>query len=626
MGRRATAKVVALLLLLAALLAACGGTGPSTPSPTAEPSPRPTATPTPSPSPPPQLPFIPVPPDRDPFELAARFRGLDPDTPRVARRAAPSYRVGRSHTFTVIDLTGPTVTRVRAVLRVVSDHAYFYVADGVFISDSSLRQAADAFETEIYPAVTSSFGSEWSPGVDRDRRITILHTDLNGAAGYFSSRDEYPRTVSPGGNQREMLYMDTQSVPPGSAAYTAVLAHELQHLVHWNGDPGEESWVNEGLSQVAAGLVGPQASAVSDFLGRPDTQLNSWVPVDEEPTPHYGASELFFGYLLDRFGGRQRARELVEVPADGIDGVNEYLSQFGTDFKNVFAEWTVANYLDRENGRFSQQGGDFRVGDATVIDELGSGEGSLHQFAADYLEVEPPPGATVFTFDGAGRVPLVGAPSPRGAFWWSNRGDGIDSRLTREFDLRDVTSAALRFRTWYDIEKGWDYAYVAASTDGGKTWRALPGRHTTTYDPIEQAYGPGYTGSSGRWVQERVDLTPYAGRKLLLRFEYVTDEGVNLPGLAVDDISIPEIGFRDRAGGDAGWEAEGFVRVDRPLKQGFVVWLIDRGGSGRVKRVPLNKENVGRVLVGETPVTIVIAPVTPVTTETAFYRWSLSAD
>ena len=29
---------------------------------------------------------------------------------------------------------------------------------------------------------------------------------------------------------------------------------------------------------------------------------------------------------------------------------------------------------------------------------------------------------------------------------------------------------------WYEIEEGWDYAYVEASDDDGRTWHILEGR------------------------------------------------------------------------------------------------------------------------------------------------------
>ena len=94
---------------------------------------------------------------------------------------------------------------------------------------------------------------------------------------------------------------------------------------------------------------------------------------------------------------------------------------------------------------------------------------------------------------------------------------------------------------WYEIEEGWDYAYVEASDDDGRTWHILEGQHTTTENPSGNAYGPGYTGSSDEWLRESIDLTPFAGGPVLLRFEYVTDDAVYLDGLLIDDLSIPEL-------------------------------------------------------------------------------------
>ena len=46
--------------------------------------------------------------------------------------------------------------------------------------------------------------------------------------------------------------------------------------------------------------------------------------------------------------------------------------------------------------------------------------------------------------------------------------------------------------TWYDIESGWDYAYVEASTDGGKLWQILNGKYATTDNPVGNAFGAGW--------------------------------------------------------------------------------------------------------------------------------------
>ena len=561
------------------------------------------------------------------MDLARRFRGLAATAPRLARLTPYVQEVGDSQEFAIIDLEAPATLRISATLYLITDHAYFFIEDGIPVSPSHLAVIGTDFEARVYPAVTAAFGTEWSPGVDSDPRIAILLAHLTGVGGYVSASDEFPTTAVPRSNEREMIYLDASLLDSSAFIYNSVAAHELQHLVHWNADPDEEAWLNEGLSQVASELVGGGTAALRSFLISPDTQLNSW-PASGDTGVHYAASQLFVRYLLDRFGGREKASDLLRIQEDSIAGVETYLQPFGTTFLDVFADWLVANYLDEESGPYSHANADAGIGTVTSVRRPGEGEGSVYQFAADYLEVEPPQGGATFSFDGSDEV-SIGIPPHDGPFWWSSQGDGIDSRLTRELDLTGLNRATLRFWTWFDTERGWDYAYVATSTDGGRSWSALPGRQTTTYDPVGLAYGPGYTGASGeeeppRWVQEEIDLTPFSGRKLLLRFEYVTDDAANLTGFAVDDIEIPELGFQDDAGSDDGWTAEGFRRTEGSLTQRFLLLLVERGQPSRVSRVPLDASNRAEVVL-DGPATFVVAAVTQGTTDTASYRWSLSA-
>ena len=48
---------------------------------------------------------------------------------------------------------------------------------------------------------------------------------------------------------------------------------------------------------------------------------------------------------------------------------------------------------------------------------------------------------------------------------------------------------------------------------------------------------------------------PTLGKQTKIRFEYITDEGYNGPGMVVDDLSVPEIGYSDDAEADNGWSA-----------------------------------------------------------------------
>ncbi|MEE8347246.1 MAG: hypothetical protein V3S20_07870, partial [Dehalococcoidia bacterium] len=405
MGRAAYGiRTAALFLVLTLSALACGSDGAApTPSPpaTSEPTRSPTASPTPTPTPATQLPAD-EPPDRDLVDLARRFRGLPADAPRVARDTPYGYAVGDREEFTIIDISAPSLVTVAATVRLVTERAYLFVEDGMEVDASALARIGEDIDTLVYPRVAAAFGKEWSPGVDADPRISIIHVNLSGAGGYVRSSDEFPQLVEPQSNEREAIYLDSSFLDSPGSAYNAILAHELQHVIHLNGDGSEDAWVNEGLSQVASELVGGDTSMVDIFLAAPDTQLTNWPP--DSGAVHYGESQLFFRYLLDRFGGRENAAALVATSEDGVLGVNAYLRGFDTTFENVFADWVVANYLDEDSGRFSHEGVDVSITTVTTIEDAGEGEGTVHQFAADYLEVDPPAGGGIFTFDGSDEV------------------------------------------------------------------------------------------------------------------------------------------------------------------------------------------------------------------------------
>ena len=102
-------------------------------------------------------------------------------------------------------------------------------------------------------------------------------------------------------------------------------------------------------------------------------------------------------------------------------------------------------------------------------------------------------------------------------FWFSNRGDVIDTEMARSFDFTSQQGPlTLDFSLWFDMERDFDYGYVMASTDAGVSWVTLPGKYTTDTNPNGTNVGHGYTGASGgdspAWVEESIDLSAYAGQ------------------------------------------------------------------------------------------------------------------
>jgi hypothetical protein len=261
----------------------------------------------------------------------------------------------------------------------------------------------------------------------------------------------------------------------------------------------------------------------------------------------------------------------------------------------------------------------------------------VRQYASEYFSLNPEGGDVTIYFTGTTTAKLVPADAHSVKWmWWSNRSDVSNMSLTRGFDLSRTSKATLNFWTWYDIEKNFDYAYVEVSTDGGKTWDVLPGKNTTTENPNGASYGPAFTGRSGakeeqspaQWVQEQVDLSAYAGKQILLRFEYITDDAYNAPGLALDDIAIPEINFSDNAETSSGWDAKGFIRTDNVLPQRYVIQVVEVGGATRVSRIKLDDQNRGSFTISGfgkevSRAELIVNAFAPVTTEQTQFQYSV---
>ena len=353
---------------------------------TAVPSPQ-VVSPSPTPSPEPLGGGVaPEPPERDLVDLARRLR---PDLGEPLAGATPgqsvTYDVGHTDTFFVIDLVGRSVSSVRATLKVVSEHGYWYADDAAQVPSDSLEEAAEAFEDTIYPVVTRLFGDFQGP--EADQRLTVLHTPLRRLSGYYSSLDEYPSQVHPNSNQRRMLYMDSESLEAGTPLYLGVLAHELQHALHWTADQGEDAWVNEGMSEVAKEIAGYEASFVGSFLERPSTQLDYWPDQVGQSAPNYGAATLFLKFLVHHYGGDEGLRSLVREPMDGIRGVESYLAAYGKTFLDVFGDWVVANYLGAEDGQYSYGDAEVQIDEVEAMTAYGLKTDVLPQFSAGYIDL-----------------------------------------------------------------------------------------------------------------------------------------------------------------------------------------------------------------------------------------------
>lgn len=111
---------------------------------------------------------------------------------------------------------------------------------------------------------------------------------------------------------------------------------------------------------------------------------------------------------------------------------------------------------------------------------------------------------------------------------WSGEGDNIDNwGITEEIDLSDAISAELEIITLYEIlyvgEN--DYGYVKLSYTGGSNWTIL--------ESIQ-----GYTPED--WITMEINLQPWAGKNVLIAFEFKTKADSISDGWWIQQIVVRE--------------------------------------------------------------------------------------
>ncbi len=546
-------------------------------------------------------------PVSDPIDIAARLQGIK-DVPRTIPAPLVPLRIGDSQLFWVTNDDTLESTQVKAYLRYITDEVYFWVEEGVDYNLEDIEDLVLEFDKKIIPTNRKFFGDEWIPGVDNDPHIYVLFTSGLGSLvlGYFSAPDEFPPRVTQYANGHEMFVLSADHMTLYGDEIRSTIAHEFQHMIHWYRDRNEESWITEGFSQLAEILNGfsPPGHDYT-FAEWPDTQINDWSTENTENSAHYGSSFLYMTYFLDRFG-ESITQSLVSEPSNGMSGIDRVLESYAVDdpltgkqigADDFFADWATAFYLNDPtvgDGRytFSVYPDPPSPDVQSVIDRcpLETQTQNVHQYGIDYIEIKCR-GEYTFEFQGSQAVQLMPVDAYSGKFsFWTNQGDESNPSLIRNFDLTGVSGEVeLTYQTWYDIEEDWDYVYVEASSNG-EDWQILNTPSCTTYDPTGNSYGCGYTGKTNGWIQESVDLSEYAGKKIWIRFDYITDTAVTTAGLLLDDIRVDAIDYyTDFENGDDGWVANGFVRIDNILPQTYQITLITMGDETTVERITLDE-------------------------------------
>ncbi len=575
-------------------------------------------------------------PDSNLYDLACRLKNIC-GVPHTLPAPATPFKVGDNQKFWISNEDTQENFKVDTTLKYITPHSYFWLEDGVDAKDQDIKALMDTFENKIYPTDREFFGSEWTPGVDNDPHIYVLYVRGVGQSvgGYYSTPDEYNPLVFKYSNGHELFIFNADGESLTDEYTYGTLAHEFQHMIHWNLDRNESTWMNEGFSEVASFLNGYTVGGADlAYAQNPDIPLTDWTSLSNDPNitaAHYGQSFLFLTYFLDRFGDKA-TQALVKDQENSLPSIDDTLKTLNITDKqtgqlitadDVVMDWMATMYLNDGtvgDGRYVYHNypNAPTVSATETIDSCPQppANRTVNQYGADYIEITCP-GNHTLSFSGSTQTDVLPTDPHSGKYvFWSNSADQSDTTLTHDFDFSKV-SGPLEFSywTWYDLEKGYDYLYLEASTDG-QHWDILKTPSCTSQDKSGNSYGCGYNAESGggnaaKWINEKVDLSQYAGKKVQLRFEYVTDAEVLGAGLLLDDFSIPAINYSsDLEADEGGWQSNGFARVENAVPQTFRLDMIIKGSDKTsVQNVTVNADQTASVALslqsGESAVLVV---------------------
>ncbi|HSM60962.1 MAG TPA: hypothetical protein VK849_09205 [Longimicrobiales bacterium] len=324
------------------------------------------------------------------FEWALRGREAELATSGVARAETPLPRaptpvptVGERRTFKVLN-ADQGFDDVQAVALYVGERAAFYVDEaapgGGFTSDDLAGFSAD-FDEVIGPTITQVFGG--TSDLDGNERIVILFTaTVNGltprgsdgfVGGFFYGLDLLDQE---GSNRAEVFYAmvpdpdgifgDPRSKSEVLQITPAILAHELQHMVHFNervlvrgaGDT-EALWLSEGLAQMSEELVARafyergEASVGDSYRSGNLVRARRYLAGTSEASlivatgqgslAERGAGWLHTLFLWDAEGGDDLLGRLTRTTRTGIANIE---ATTGRTWLELFSDWAAALYLD----------------------------------------------------------------------------------------------------------------------------------------------------------------------------------------------------------------------------------------------------------------------------------------
>jgi len=256
-----------------------------------------------------------------------------------------------------------------------TDHAYFFTEDTIlsaygedYVKNIILTESK-IFETNIINKELELFYNiSGTLGNIGDGKVIILFASLiEGVAGYFDPFNEYTQEQlndmglgNYKSNEWEMIFLDFVNY------YNTTIAHELQHLIHFNHDQDEVRWIDEGLSEFVGYITNTQPVTWNNitpfsyyFLNNLDDSLIYWNFYSNDGRDvriDYGGAYLFVFYIYEQFG-KNIITYIVLDTKNAVDSLTSFLDNYNMTFNELYNNFYTAIILDKYdlNNKYSFQ-------------------------------------------------------------------------------------------------------------------------------------------------------------------------------------------------------------------------------------------------------------------------------
>ena len=287
------------------------------------------------------------------FQLYAENAGLKPieKNDNVMYKTAPqvvSVDTKWNNVY-VQDIDNGTFKTINATCIAVSNHAYFFLEDGLTKpTEDKIQAITEAFDKD-YEIIHQYYGEETD--TDGNGKVSFMIYDFSeGIFGFFNTADKFLNSDIPAekkvkSNESDILYINhkfftDESWTKYSTDVKATFIHEFQHMVLFDSrsraglSPNIARWINEGLSMLSE-YYGNYGAPHYNYIASYFNKEQGISLIHTEADLSYGLSYLFLRYLQIRFGDDV----VKKIYASNKDGTQMIEEATGMDFDELYTDF-----------------------------------------------------------------------------------------------------------------------------------------------------------------------------------------------------------------------------------------------------------------------------------------------